>query len=155
MGKPRQGKNGSSDIMHVQMVGTRIRAARQSRNLSLTELAGRAEISAATLSRIERDKQNLDLGLFLTLTRILKLTPHEVLGDVSDEEGVDPLVRAITGMQTGERAQLWRSLTAERKTHRSRKNDGRQVVNEVEELLAQVDFIRGEIESVQKRLRRR
>ena len=90
--------------MQAVMVGNRIRVARQSRNLSLTELAGRAEISAATLSRIERDKQNLDLGLFLTLTRILKLTPHEVLGDVSDEEGVDPLVRAISGMQTGERA---------------------------------------------------
>jgi hypothetical protein len=66
-----------------------------------------------------------------------------------------PLVRAISGMQTGERAQLWRSLAAERKTHRSLKAGGRAVANEVEELLAQVDFIRGEIESVQKRLRRR
>jgi len=141
--------------MQDLMVGNRIRVARQSRNLSLTELAGRAEISAATLSRIERDKQNLDLGLFLTLTRILKLAPHEVLGDVDDEEGVDPVVRAISGMQTGERAQLWRSLAAERRTHRSRKADGRAVANEVEELLAQVDFIRGEIESVQKRLRKR
>jgi transcriptional regulator with XRE-family HTH domain len=137
------------------MVGNRIRVARQSRNLSLTELASRADISAATLSRIERDKQNVDLGLFLTLTRILQLTPHEVLDDAETGEGVDPLVRAISGMQTGERAQLWRSLAAERRTHRSRKADGRAVANEVEELLAQVDFIRGEIESVQKRLRRR
>jgi transcriptional regulator with XRE-family HTH domain len=137
------------------MVGNRIRVARQSRNLSLTELATRADISAATLSRIERDKQNVDLGLFLTLTRILQLTPHEVLDDAETTEGVDPLVRAISGMQTGERAQLWRSLAAERRTHRSRKADGRAVANEVEELLAQVDFIRGEIESVQKRLRRR
>jgi len=141
--------------MHVAMVGNRIRIARQSRNLSLTELATRAEISAATLSRIERDKQNVDLGLFLTLTRILQLTPHEVLEDAETQEGVDPLVRAITGMQTGERAQLWRSLAAERRTHRARKADTRAVANEVEELLAQVDFIRGEIESVQKRLRRR
>jgi transcriptional regulator with XRE-family HTH domain len=141
--------------MHVAMVGNRLRVARQSRNLSLTELASRAEISAATLSRIERDKQNVDLGLFLTLTRILKLTPHEVLEDADAEEGVDPLVRAITGMQTGERAQLWRSLAEERRTHRARKANGRAVANEVEELLAQVDFIRGEIESVQKRLRRR
>lgn len=137
------------------MVGNRIRVARQSRNLSLTELASRADISAATLSRIERDKQNVDLGLFLTLTRILQLTPHEVLNDAETAEGVDPLVRAISGMQTGERAQLWRSLAAERRTRRSRKADGRAVANEVEELLAQVDFIRGEIESVQKRLRRR
>jgi len=155
MGKARQGQRCSSGNMEALMVGNRIRVARQSRNLSLTELASRAEISAATLSRIERDKQNLDLGLFLTLTSILKLTPHEVLGDVDDEEGVDPLVRAISSMQTGERAQLWRSLAAERKTHRSRRADGRAVANEVEELLAQVDFIRGEIESVQKRLRKR
>jgi transcriptional regulator with XRE-family HTH domain len=140
--------------MQALMVGNRLRIARQSRNLSLTELAESADISAATLSRIERDKQNLDLGLFLTLTRILKLTPHEVLDD-SDEEGVDPLVRVISRMQTGERANLWRSLAAERKTHRSRKIDGRAVANEVDELLAQVDFIRGEIESVQKSLRKR
>jgi len=140
--------------MEPLMVGNRLRIARQSRNLSLTELAESADISAATLSRIERDKQNLDLGLFLTLTRILKLTPHEVLDD-SDEEGVDPLVRVISRMQTGERANLWRSLAAERKTHRSRKIDGRAVANEVDELLAQVDFIRGEIESVQKSLRKR
>lgn len=141
--------------MDVAMVGNRLRVARQSRNLSLTELAARADISAATLSRIERDKQNVDLGLFLTLTRILKLTPHEVLADAEADGGVDPLVRAISGMQTGERAQLWRSLAAERRTHRIRRADGRAVANEVEELLAQVDFIRGEIESVQKRLRRR
>lgn len=137
------------------MVGNRLRVARQSRNLSLTELASRAEISAATLSRIERDKQNVDLGLFLTLTRILKLTPHEVLEDAASDEGVDPLVRAISGMQTGDRAQLWRSLAEERRAHNTRKANSRLVANEVEELLAQVDFIRGEIESVQKRLRRR
>jgi transcriptional regulator with XRE-family HTH domain len=141
--------------MEIPMVGNRIRVARQSRNLSLTELAGRAEISAATLSRIERDKQNLDLGLFLTLTAILKLPPHEVLGDMEGDEGVAPLVRTITGMQTGERANLWRSLAEERKAQRGRKREAKTVVNEVDELLAQVDFIRGEIESVQKRLKRR
>jgi transcriptional regulator with XRE-family HTH domain len=137
------------------MVGNRLRVARQSRNLSLTELAARADISAASLSRIERDKQNVDLGLFLTLTRILNLTPHEILEDAASDEGVDPLVRAISGMQTGERAQLWRSLAEESKIHRARKAKGRSVANEVEELLAQVDFIRGEIESVQNRLRGR
>jgi len=137
------------------MVGNRLRTARQSRNLSLTELAARAEISAATLSRIERDKQNLDLGLFLTLTRILKLTPHEVLGDTEEDDGLTPIVRTISSMQTHERAKLWRSLAAERRSRRPHRVDGRVVANEVEELLAQVDFIRGEIELVHKRLRRR
>jgi len=137
------------------MVGSRLRAARQSRDLSLTQLAERAQISAATLSRIERDKQNLDLGLFLTLTSLLQLAPHEVLGDHVADGGVEPVVRAITGMETVERAQLWRSLAAERKSNRGRKANGRAFANEVDELLAQVDFIRGEIESVQKRLKRR
>ena len=154
MGRPGKGYEVHRN-MKIPLVGNRIRVARQASNLSLTELAGRADISAATLSRIERDKQNLDLGLFLTLTRILKLTPHEVLGDTEDEEGVNPLVRAIAHMQTGDRANLWRSLTAERKTQRTRKTEAKTVANEVDELLAQVDFIRGEIESVQKRLRRR
>ena len=137
------------------MVGTRLRTARQSRNLSLTELAAKAEVSAATLSRIERDKQNLDMALFLTLTRILRLAPHEVLSDPEEEKGLDPLVRAISGMPAAERAKLWRSLAAERRSHRSVKADSRAIASEVDELLAQVDFIRGEIELVQKRLRRR
>ncbi|MGH9424353.1 MAG: helix-turn-helix domain-containing protein [Thermoanaerobaculia bacterium] len=137
------------------MIGNRLRSARQSRNLSLTELAVRAEISAATLSRIERDKQNLDLGLFLTLTRILKLPPREILDDVEEDEGLDSLVRAISGMPTSERARLWRSLAAERKRRQGRATHRRLIATEVEELLAQVDFIRGEIEAVQKRLRRR
>jgi transcriptional regulator with XRE-family HTH domain len=141
--------------MTIPVVGNRIRAARQSRNLSLTELASSADISAATLSRIERDKQNLDLGLFLTLTRILKLAPHEVLGDSEGDADVNPLVRTITDMETRDRANLWRSLTAERKMQRARKAESKTVANEVDELLAQVDFIRGEIESVQKRLRRK
>lgn len=141
--------------MKTPMVGNRIRIARQSHNLSLTELAASAEISAATLSRIERDKQNLDLGLFLTLTRILQLAPHEVLGDADGKADVNPLVRTITDMESGDRANLWRSLAAERRTQRTRRTETKAVANEVDELLAQVDFIRGEIESVQKRLRKR
>jgi transcriptional regulator with XRE-family HTH domain len=136
------------------MIGNRIRIARQSRNLSLTELAARADISAATLSRVERDKQSIDLGLFLSLANILKMAPHELLGDTDSDEGIAPLVRAISSMQTGERANLWRTLAADRKNRRA---DTKRANNsgELDELLAQVDFIRGEIEAVQKRLRRR
>jgi transcriptional regulator with XRE-family HTH domain len=137
------------------MIGNKIRVARQSRNLSLTELATRAEISAATLSRVERDKQAIDLGLFLSLARILKMAPHELLGDADTDEGIAPIVRAISGMQAGERANLWRTLAAERKTRRASARTTRPSSSaELDELLAQVDFIRGEIEAVQKRIRR-
>jgi len=61
------------------VVGNRLRQARTARQLSLNDVAGRAKISVATLSRIERDKQGIDLGLFLTLSRILKAPPHDLV----------------------------------------------------------------------------
>src|SRR5439155_23437110 len=94
------------------MVGTRIRQARAARGMSLTDVATRADISVATLSRIERDKQNIDVGTFLTLMRILEVHPGELLDheEAGTIEGVDPLVAKIIGLQSVERAKLWRAL---------------------------------------------
>jgi len=69
------------------MIGERIREARNAREWSLTDVATKAHISVATLSRIERDKQTLDLGLFLTLMRILELDPGALLTE-DDREAV-------------------------------------------------------------------
>src|SRR5438552_16440751 len=80
------------------LVGTRIRQARTIRNLSLNEVATRAQVSVATLSRIERDKQGLDLGLFLTLCRILHTSPQDLLGD-DIPDNVEPLALNIASLQ--------------------------------------------------------
>lgn len=136
------------------MVGNRIRAVRQSRNLSLTDLADRADISAATLSRIERDKQNLDLELFLTLSRILKMAPHELLGETdASGDSVETTVRSLGNMQPEDRARFWRSLAADRKNRTSRASL-RNLTATVDELLAQIEYVRLEVEAMQKRLRR-
>ena len=138
------------------MVGTRIREARTSRNLSLNEVASRAHVSVATLSRIERDKQGLDLGLFLILCKILKTLPHDLLGaEVGDH--VDPLALQICRLNHGERVQLWRELASVRRKDRrlSMRSNVRRLGDEVEELLAQLQYVQAEIEAVQSHVRKR
>ncbi len=127
------------------------------RRLSLAEVSERAHVSAATLSRIERDKQALDIGLFLVLAEVLKMVPSDLL-DPSEPGGdrVDPLVSRLASMQTKERTTVWRDLTAQRlEQRRHGRSSVRTVTQEVEELLAQIDFLRGEVESVRSRLGKR
>lgn len=136
------------------MIGARLREARQARRLSLNSVAQKAEISVATLSRIERDQQRIDVELLLKLTHILKLTAHEVLDDGKrNEDGVDPLVAKISNLPSQERTKLWRALTASRKAAQNHAGATRVLAQQVEEFLAQIDFLRGEIEAVKKRLR--
>lgn len=138
------------------MIGDRIRESRLSQHLSLSQVAAKAEISAATLSRIETNKQNIDLGLFLLLAKVLHTTAPELLGEDGkggeDSGRTDPLVRRIAAMETAERTQLWRELTqSQRQNGRQRRNLSQQV----EELLAQVEYLHEEILAVKNRTRQR
>jgi transcriptional regulator with XRE-family HTH domain len=137
------------------MIGERIRAVRQSQQLSLNQVAGKADISVATLSRIETSKQALDIGLFLLLARILKTAPQNFLDENGDADDADPLVGKITSLNSKERTHLWRELTIARRNGGAKRAELRNMNQQVEELLAQVDFLRGEIESVQRRVKRR
>lgn len=140
------------------MIGEKLRELRHGRHLSLTDVAGKARISAATLSRIENEKQALDVDMLFALARILRVTPEELVGG----DGRDPrpddeqrLAERITAMPAAERTRLWRDLAASGRTARSRRGDVRDVSSRIEELLAQVDFLRQEIEAVRTRLRKR
>jgi len=135
------------------MVGERLRDVRHAQHLSLMDVASKAGISAATLSRIETDKQGIDLGLFLTLANILKTVPHELLGYTTPEKSSDPLVRKIAALGSSDRVRMWRDLSAARK---SRSRIGRaELSQQVEELVAQFEYMKQEIESVQLGLKRR
>ena len=142
------------------MIGARIREVRTARQLSLTEVAQKARISVATLSRVERDKQTLELGLFLSLMRILEVDPAELLGaeerGEAAMEGLDPLAARITALAAAERARLWRTLASRTIRHdHHRRNALQDIALQVEELLAQLDYLRTEVEVVRKRLRRK
>lgn len=137
-------------------VGDRIRQARTARRLSLSEVASRADISIATLSRIERDKQGLDLGLFLILSSVLKAAPRDLIGDDAGDK-VDPLAVRIASLNHGDRVQLWRDLAEQRRSdgRSAMRSKLRKLVDEVEELLAQLEFVQAEMESVRAGVRRR
>lgn len=140
------------------MIGEKIRGLRQSQGRSLADIADKAKISVATLSRIENEKQTLDLGLFLVLARVLGIAPAEILSDGADpDDSVDPLARRIARLHTRERTELWRELAAERRTTRSgtRGQALRELGQQVEELLAHMDFLREELEVVRKRVKTR
>jgi transcriptional regulator with XRE-family HTH domain len=139
------------------MIGDRLREVRQAQGRSLADVAGKANVSVATLSRIENDKQSIDINLLLALAKILDVSPSSFL-DSEAEEGtqVDPLARQISSLETRRRAELWRELAADRRTRRTRTTTSvRDVAQQIEEVLAQVDFLREELETVRKRMRKR
>lgn len=139
------------------MIGENLRQARLNQQRSLADVAKKAKISIATLSRIENEKQTLELGLFLALARILDCTPQDLLGgaDAADD-GMDALVKKVIAFETTKRAEFWRELAVAQRVQRtkSRRVQIHQLGQQVEELLAQIDLMREELESVRKRLRR-
>ncbi len=144
------------------MVGERIREARLAQSRSLADIAAQANISIATLSRIENDKQSVDVGLFLSLARVLNVPPADLLGNANatDDGGdgkLDPIVRRIASLDARERLRLWRDLATQRRAQRNRSRVGepKQVAQQVDELLAQMDLLREELESVRKRIKLR
>jgi transcriptional regulator with XRE-family HTH domain len=141
------------------IIGDRLRETRTSRGLSLTDVATKADISAATLSRIENGKQGLDLGLFLVLAKILAIAPAELLtapGDGGD--GHDPLAGRIASLPCVERAKLWRDLTDARRSSRRKRVPSRHdesITHRLEELFAQFEMIREELDAMRSAIRRK
>ncbi len=141
------------------MIGERIRGLRQSQGRSLADVAGKAKVSVATLSRIENDKQSVDLGLFLILAKVLQVAANELLGSEGngeEDDKVDPLARRIAMLETKKRTELWREVAAERRAQRGNGRTPRaDSANQVDEMLAQIDFLREELETVRKGMKKR
>jgi transcriptional regulator with XRE-family HTH domain len=124
--------------------------------MSLTDVAGQAHISAATLSRIENNKQGLNFGLFLILAKVLTTAPADLVGD-DDGEGHDPLVAKIAQLSPGDRARLWRDLADAKRTSRQKRQarHADTLSQQMEELFAQFEFMREELEAFRTSIRKR
>lgn len=122
-------------------IAKNLRAARAGLGLSLAEVARQAEISVATLSRIETDKQNLDVLLLIKLARVLGIAPAELLGEAADGDH-RTVTRHLARMSSKERARVF--------VDASRRRNG-----SVDDLLSVVDFLREELAKLQVRSRRR
>jgi transcriptional regulator with XRE-family HTH domain len=135
------------------MIGDRIRAARKARSLSLAQVASQAHISAATLSRIETNKQLLEFQLFLNLASILGIRAASLL-DEGPSDG-SPLAERIEQLDSGQRAHLWRELAASSAAEAKltvKKKPAAAIAADIEGLLAHLDILREEIQLVRERL---
>jgi transcriptional regulator with XRE-family HTH domain len=137
------------------MIGEKIRGVRQSQGRSLAEVAGKAKISVATLSRIETDKQSIDVDLLIVLAGVLGIEASDLLGQ--SQSGDEGLAQRIAGLDATKRAELWRQMTSERRTMRSNQRNpasSRNMTEQVEELVAQLDFVREELDAVRARVKK-
>jgi len=136
------------------MIGEQLRKIRKEHGMSLNDVATKVDISVATLSRIETNKQTVELGLFVELAKILKTPPSALI----DNESVDAqaqLSRRVVNLDRTERLNLWRELAVSAKRRRElarRKPQLQQIALEVDELLAHLDLLKAEVESVRNRL---
>ncbi|MEU1278556.1 XRE family transcriptional regulator [Streptomyces sp. NPDC005805] len=79
------------------LVRKRIRALRVAQGWSLEELAGRANLSQSTLSRIENGRRRLALDQLVTLARALDTSLDQLVETASDDVVTSPVVDVAHG----------------------------------------------------------
>jgi transcriptional regulator with XRE-family HTH domain len=79
-------------------VGPRLRALRQQRDMTLTDLAARTGISVSTLSRLEAGQRRPSLELLLPIAQTYSLPVDELIGPPA---AGDPRVQALPFIRNG------------------------------------------------------
>ncbi|MBD3757057.1 MULTISPECIES: helix-turn-helix domain-containing protein [Microbacterium] len=80
-------------MTETDRVGPRLRAARQAKGWTLDDLAGRAGMSASTLSRLESGKRQASLELLVPLTRMLGIRIDDLVAPPPDPRVRRPAMR--------------------------------------------------------------
>ncbi|MXG26043.1 helix-turn-helix domain-containing protein [Streptomyces sp. YIM 132580] len=80
------------------LVRKRIRALRVAQGWSLEELAGRANLSQSSLSRIENGQRRLALDQLVTLARALDTTLDQLVETASDDVIISPMIDGAHGV---------------------------------------------------------
>jgi transcriptional regulator with XRE-family HTH domain len=135
-----------------RMVGKKIRELRLAQGRSLADIAKRADVSVATLSRVETGKQAIDLGFLLCVARILGASADEIL-DGRGSGNAATLAAAIASMPATDRAGLWRAVGEARRSRRGRVSRDRsnELARELEELHAHLELLREELDAIRAR----
>lgn len=136
----------------MEAVGSRLRNLRQSRGLSLSDVASHARVSVATLSRIETGKQAFDVDLLFRLAKILRIAASELVAE-ENGGGTANLPAELAALPSSERAKFWRDLTAAARQQRAARHQKARAEQQVEELLAQVEYLRDSVDDVRRRLK--
>jgi transcriptional regulator with XRE-family HTH domain len=81
-------------------LGRTARRLRESQNLTLADVARRADISSAMLSRLETGRVSPSLETIVALARTLGVTPSALMQRVGADDGGAQLIRAGEGLET-------------------------------------------------------
>lgn len=87
----------NTSLPYANRIGERIRALRESQNLSLSELSRHASIAKGTLSALEAGRGNPTVMTLVALGRVLGLTPSDFLKSEAAEGEVTPLPTGLSG----------------------------------------------------------
>jgi len=129
-------------------LGPTLRRLRQERQLSLMQMAGKAGVSVATLSRVETNKQSVDVELVTTLARILGVAPSALLGGSGEDgDGIGSLARRLASLRPEERTKVF--------VESSRRRDTRQLASVLDDLLSTLDILRDELMQVHRVVKRK
>lgn len=123
-------------VMPNVSVGDNLRRVRSDLGLSLAQVSARAGISVATLSRIETEKQKLDVDLLTRLAGILEIPRAEILGDSADNDP-SAVTRKLARMPAKERARVFFDAS-------------RRGAASIEDLLSVIDVLRDELSRLQR-----
>lgn len=128
-------------------IGETLRRCRLDRQLSLAAVAQQAGISVATLSRVETNKQNVDVGLLLDLARVLDVPAAEIIGgDNGDGNDTQMLARRLAALKPSERTRIF--------LESSRRSKAKQLLTTIDDLLVTIDVLRDELINVRRAVRR-
>src|ERR1700722_20301131 len=81
-------------------LGRTARRLRESQNLTLADVARRADISSAMLSRLETGRVSPSLETIVALAQSLGVTPSVLMQRVGNDDGGAQLIRAGEGLET-------------------------------------------------------
>src|SRR5260370_1103865 len=101
LGKTPGGKPPASTLERTQSpavdLGRTARRLRESQNLTLADVARRAEISSAMLSRLETGRVSPSLETIVALARALGVTASALMQPVGADDRGAPVIRAREG----------------------------------------------------------
>src|SRR5712672_4659050 len=104
LGKTLGGKAPASTLERTQSaavdLGRTARRLRESQNLTLADVAGRADISSAMLSRLETGRVSPSLETIVALSQALGVTASVLMQRVGADDGGAQLIRAGEGLET-------------------------------------------------------
>jgi transcriptional regulator with XRE-family HTH domain len=138
-------------MLPLQNIGERLRSARRSRQMSLDSVAKQLGVSVATLSRIETNKQGIDLPFFIQLADVIGVAPASFLDEDGKANGNDGLIRRLAAFPADERAQIMIAASRDGKPNGTRVDLHRRL----DTLLATLDIMRDQLLEVRLAVRKR